>query len=179
MQETIKIHSSVTTNVLRRALFRGVALAGLGIALIFYAGIFIPPEQLRYWGPILVCIAIALVAWGLIPHRQLTRLQLHPYEIGIDDKSLSFSSQGKKQFTVERQSVDKMEFRPDDYEYGIALWLKDPLPEMICVHNHSFKMESFQNRSKSRHFCDLFFPYFSHKDMTEIQEVWASEELES
>lgn len=156
---------------MRHALMRGSLIAALGIALLVYAGAFIPAATLHIWGWLIYAFGIGLITFGLLPYRRLSRLEKKPHEIIVDDKDrLLFLLRGRKTFSVPTQSIDTIEFAPEKYMYGIAINLKRPIEGKVIVHDSSFNMQRFMDASQKKHRCDLFLPYFTNRSCNILKE---------
>ncbi len=164
--ETMKVRSCVTPDLKKRVLFRGTLLATIGFLPILYCGTFMPVDQLKIWGLPVLLIGGAFVTVGLLPYRRLTLLEVEPYEIEVEgDIRLHFGKSGKKLLSIQRVSIECLEWVDDGKIYGIGVKLKDPLPEKIAVHDRSLDMKTFTSRPT----YDLFFPYFSEKALWKIR----------
>lgn len=164
------LRSSVKSTMKRFVLFRGTFLAGLGAALMLFTGAFLPRGTLALWGLLCFGIGLGLITLGLLPYRRLTRLENKPFEILLSQGLLSFISKGIKKFSVPFASIEKTGFVDDRHQYGICLWLKKPAQEKVIVHDPGFDMAAFQNKSKAKHGCDLFLPYFSKRSYEEMRD---------
>jgi len=169
-QDTVKLYSSVKPSLIRWMLFRALLLAGAGVLLLAYSGSFIPPQQLSVWGIPILLVGGALIYIGMVPYRRLVRVQDAPNElIVIGEKYLQYVERGVRQFSVPVVSIEKIAYRDSGgREYGLAITLKEPLPEKITVHNPRLDILKFQKRSQKRQGCDLFIPYFSVRAYTRL-----------
>lgn len=159
----IKLRSTIHSELKRFKLIRGTLLGGVGILWLAYFGSFLPLQVLEIWGLPIFFIGLGLILAGLLPYRQLNKLEIHPHEIVFDEaNSLNMRLYGKSTWTLPSQAIERMAYiSVDRSTYGIAIWLKDSMPEKIIVHDLRFKMCQFLEISQRKQGCDLFLPYFS------------------
>ena len=151
--EQTKILSSISPSLLRFVLFRGTFLAGIGSAILLFAGIFLPAKRLDLWGLPFFLLAFGLIAWGLIPYRRLKRLETNPYVLLCDDKEeVHFFARGKLQLSIRRRSIKDIMW----VEKKKRFWLFSSPAYGIEVALH-------QPRNAT-----LFFPYFSKASFEEF-----------
>ncbi|MBA3957825.1 MAG: hypothetical protein H0X51_05460 [Parachlamydiaceae bacterium] len=167
--ETLKLRSSIKPSVMRRTVLYGTVCAAIGAFILLYSALFLSVETLSTWGLLILVVSGTLISVGLLPYRKLTRLERHPHElIAIEDQALQFYVRGQLVLTIPSISVQRYTYIVNGQDYGIAVHLKQPLPEKLVVHEHSFKMRKFQERSRKKYNCDLFFPYFSERSYDEL-----------
>ena len=165
----IKLRSVVHRDLKRRKLLRGTFLALLGMSLIGYCGLFLSVQTLSTWGLPAFMVGSGLMAVGLVPFRQLNRLEIHPHQIILDQAYLQVGFCGKKSFSVPCHSIDRTVFISQGVG-GIGIWLKEPLPEKIIVHDPRFAMRKFQEDSYRKHQCHLFLPHFNERAFKALQD---------
>ena len=169
--EQTTLRSTVLPSVMHRLLWRGSCFAIAGAACLLIPGILMPPLLMGVWGLPTFILGMGLIAWGLIPYRRLRSLEENPYRlILVGETALTFTSKGKPLFTTPRKSIEEIRYFEKENTYGIALWLKSPLPEKLQVENESFDLNGFRERSKKVHGCDLFLPYFSQRSFTTLED---------
>lgn len=168
--EILRVRSSITSALKQLILLRGTAFAALGGAIILYCGAFLSVKTLSMWGLAALLLGLILIALGLIPYRKLSRLEVNPYEIVVDDNfCLFFLSKKKPLFALAMKDIEKMEYVDGKKRYGIALCMKKSHQTIHPL--HSFDVEAFQRSSKKMMSCDLFLPYFSKRSYAELQEL--------
>ena len=171
MKEFLIIRSTISSPLLKKVLFRGFAIAFLGIILLLLAGIFIPPVTLRHWGWILFLLSLSLITFGLLPYRRLSRLQLKPNELVLDHfHQLTFYSKGQAILTFPLQSIVQANYIDHPQQYGIAIWMKDS----IVVHLPK-EVKKLQRQGQQIAQANLFLPYFNRHAYDELME-WLEEE---
>jgi hypothetical protein len=175
MSEIIKLRSTIRPELMWSALLRGTLFATVGALLLIYGGTTLPKNSLIGWGIPLVLVSLMLIAFGLIPYRRLSRLQVNPDEIHIKETSFCFISKKKMCFTVPFASIEKIELLERRALYGIGVQLKHNPSEKISVHDPRFDMQRYQACSQKRFDCDLFFPYFTSHAVEELKEVFEGE----
>lgn len=148
---------------------RGTLIAGVGGGLFLGGGLYLTPETLSVWGLPLFVVAMGLMAFGLIPYRRLCRLEVNPYEAVPSDEGITFYAQKKKRFTIPRASIERMAFCEKGRAYGIGVWLKQPLPEKVVVHEKGPVLHSYRKWARKRFGCDLFLPYFTKRGLAQLE----------
>lgn len=160
--DNLTVKSSVKNSIIRFALLRGTIFAGLGVLLLIY-GTFLSIETLQTWGFPLFCVAIGLIALGLLPYKKLRRLEVNPYTIETDDSHLHFLEKGVPLFSVPLDSISRFGYWESKNQYGIRIYLKETMKDKIIVHSSHFDMAKFMAKSRNGQYCDLFLPYFSQR----------------
>lgn len=174
-KEILKIRSTISSSLLRTVLFRGYALACLGMFILVTAGSELQIEYLHQWGWILFLIAIGFITLGMLPYRRLTRLQLTPNElILIDHDHVLYTHKGKQLLKLPLKTVAQSRYISDLTHYGIAVWLKSPPIEPIRVFQSPEDVENIRRKGNSIDGADLFFPYFNQRAYAEWME-WHEE----
>ena len=169
----LKLRSSINSSFKRQKLWQGTLLALAGLGILSYTSLFFSVEYLGIWGFPLFCLGIGLISAGLIPYRRLCRLEINPHEIVLlDEVNIKFNWQGKKTLTVPLISVAKTAYlKKSEKNYGIGIWLKQPAPEKVMVHDTNFNVLCFQNDSRRLYGCDLFLPFFSEPSYERLLET--------
>lgn len=173
--ETLRLRSTIKPSLLRRVLLRGSILAILGACILLYANIFISVDELSTWGLLIVCIALTLIAIGLIPYRKLTRLERHPYEMIAAEQIVTLKKDNPL-FSFPINSIEKIAYIEQDNSYGIGIWLKNP--EKILLHIPKFEMNRFKLKTQQHDSCDLFLPYFSERSCKSLEDFYTLPEEE-
>ncbi|QVL57507.1 MAG: hypothetical protein KFB93_00065 [Simkaniaceae bacterium] len=125
----MKRFSIVKTEVKKRLLLKGMLLSILGIFLLIGMGTFAKVTVLSVWGLPSFCVGIFLIGWGLIPYRNLTRLETHPHQILFEKDHLTFISTHGNHVLVPYRNIGEISYVEAGNRYGIRLSLKegDPL----------------------------------------------------
>lgn len=118
----MKKFSTVKGRVKQHLLFRGVLFSSLGTLLLLGMGIFARQEILSNWGLPSFSLGIFLIAYGMIPYRNLTKLEIHPHQIIFDREAFTFISNKGNNFTVPYQDIKTIRFFEKKTHYG--LWLE-------------------------------------------------------
>jgi hypothetical protein len=170
-KQKTSIRSSISTAFMRRTLLRGTILGGIGIAALLAGGVFVPADEMRKWGPFLFLFSAFMITLGLLPYKKLKRLEEKPYLLTIEgDEWLHLFAEGKMLFSIPIPSIDHIEYIDGSDHYGIAVFLKHPLPAKLKVEDPNFDLAAFYQRSLNRHQCDLFLSYFSRRSFNALQE---------
>ena len=174
----LKLRSSVHSSLKRQMLWQGTLLALVGLSILGYSSLFFSSADLGIWGFLLFCLGIGFISAGLIPYRRLCRLEINPHEIVVlDEVTIKFNWQGKSTLTVPWISVSKTAYMKRSHKnYGIGIWLKQPAPEKVIVHDLNFNVRCFQDGSRRLYGCDLFLPFFSEHSYKELLETMNQEE---
>lgn len=166
------IRSSIRPELKRQVLMRGSMIGGCGALLLLATGVFLPLSLLKIWGWAIFLIGIGLITLGLLPYRKLTRLESKPQTIEMKEDRFSLTSNQKPLFTVPFSAIEKMAYINTSSDYGIAIWLHNPLTDKIVVHSEKFDIEKYRELSQRKFGCDLMLPYFSQRGFDELQELW-------
>lgn len=173
MHNRLSLHSSVSRTLMKQSLFQGFAFALIGISGLLYASVFIDLSELQRWGWLLFLFGLGLIAFGMLPYRRLSRLQLNPHELRlIDSDHIGYFFKGNPLLTLPLTSIDKMEFINRKTLYGIAVWLKPPPYPPVVVHQGRKEINRLRKQGRQLAKADLFFPYFTqraHRDLIEWQ----------
>lgn len=170
-KQKASLRSSVSSAMMQKTLLRGTFLGGLGVLILLAAGIFVPPDQMKVWGPFFFLFSLGLITFGLLPYKKLKRLEEKPYTLTIEGEEwLHLSSQGKPLFSIPISSIDHIDYMDRSDPYGIAVFLKNPLPKKLTVQDPNFDLAAFYQRSLNQHQCDLFLSYFSRRSFIALQE---------
>jgi hypothetical protein len=169
VKEVLIIRASISSILLRNALFQGLTLGGMGILILVSAGIFMPVNSLHQWGWVLFLISFGLIAWGLIPYRHLACLQLKPYELTLtEDNLLAFYSKGKKILTLPLESIVQISYISHSKNYGVAIWLKPNPTSPVIIYQSPKEVEKLRYKGWQIGQADLFFPYFNQRAYDEL-----------
>lgn len=168
--DSVTLRSCILPALMRKTLLRGTFLGVLGGAVLI-AGAFISPESMSPWGAALYVFSLVLITVGLLPYKRLKRLEGRPDRLTIDTgQELHFFTQDKSVLSVPLCSIDHMAYLDQGNHYGIRIFLKDPLPKKLVVHDPGFSLVHFRARSLSVHSCDLFLAYFSKRTFSVLQD---------
>lgn len=171
-RENFCVRSTVRTDLLNSTLKRGAWLGGGGAILIILGGTVLPLALLKIWGIPVFGLGIFFISIGLLPYRQLTRLQMKPHAIQCDGNYLLFLKSGKPLFKIALGSLEKARYLEKERQYGIGLWLKRPLYEKVKVLQPHFDFAAFATQSmQDFEGCDLFLPYFSEYAYRSIKDL--------
>lgn len=164
--ETITIRSSVLPDLMRKTLWRGTLLGGIGVFALLFGGVFIPVEKMKVWGPLLFLFSLGLITWGLLPYKHLKRLENKPSRLIVEgDRWLHYSAGGKPLLSLPIASIAHIMFIDKPSVYGIGIFLKGSADIPIRG-----DLSQFRARSQKMHQCDLFFPYFSRRSFNELHD---------
>ena len=108
--DELKLFSTVLMDVKRRLLFRGLCFGGCGIGVILFFGVWATPLFLSKWGLLIFCATLLLISVGLIPYKNLTRLETRPHQILINEKELIFISSKGSHKSIPLSSIKAISF---------------------------------------------------------------------
>jgi hypothetical protein len=153
-----------------RTLFKGVVFSCLGISGLCYGGIFLTLPALREWGWLLYLISIGLITAGMLPYRQLMKLQLNPHELYLtENREVVYLIQKKRFLLLPLDAVDSWQYIDTWNRYGIAVKLKSPLSRPVVVFQRPEELKKLRMGQEICHQTDLFFPYFSRYVCEELK----------
>ena len=175
MSDNDRLRSSISTQLVTRALFKGVVLSSLGICGMCYGGVFLTLSTLTQWGWLLYILSIGLITLGMLPYRRLIKLQLNPQELWLTtNHEVLYFSKKRKLLTLPLEAVESLEYIDTWNQYGIAVKLKSPIQRPIIVHERPEEVEKLRRGGASLNQPDLFFPYFSRYVCEELKS-WQNE----
>lgn len=122
-------YSSIKPTLLRAALFKASLFGGIG-ALFFLFAAFLPLPLIAWMGLPLFCLGLFFIAWGFIPYRKLTYLETNPHEIGYEKGELVVR-QGKRLFTIDLETIERIDYVEKEGIYGLTFILKKPLQDIF------------------------------------------------
>ena len=147
--DLLKIYSSVSPKVEKKALFKGSFIAGIGILLLALSGSFIKEPLLKIWGLPILVVSATLLTYGLLPYRRLMRLQKKPNEIIVSEELLQYIENNKRQITLPLSLIKKASYLEDKNDYGIGIWFKNgENSEKIIVHDFAFQLQKRVDESE-------------------------------
>jgi hypothetical protein len=180
VKEFLVVRSSISSALLRKTLFRGFAIAFIGICILLFAGSNLSVEFLHKWGWSLFLIALGLITLGMLPYRRLSRLQVNPSKIVFFDLNyMTYVQRDKKILTIPVESIAQMSYisHSHSYPYGIAIWLKPSPIEPIIAHQSFKEVEQMRKQGQRINKADVFLPYFNQRAYDELMN-WLFEKEE-
>lgn len=170
-QELLVLRTSIKTAVKRKTLYKGITIGFIGISLILFGGTGLSEKQLSFFGIPIFLISMGLITFGLLPYRRFTIKELNPDKLILKEAGcLEFCKKEKKLFDIPIKSISEVYYIEKGTVYGIGVILKNPLPEKIRVYEPGFDMLSFQNKSRNKFQCDLFFQCFTERSAKDLRE---------
>lgn len=162
MKEAIvQVYSGIHSQLKHRVLWRGSLLAGIGLSIWLWAGIFFTQEVLEIWGLPVFFLGAGLLYVGTRPYRQLMQVESLPHRFTLTDgQNLELALHGKLLFSFPLDAVQSSAYREDEDIYGIRLWLKEDAWSSVSIHNPRVEWQRYHERVSRRHGCDIFLPYF-------------------
>lgn len=164
------IRSCIKPAFKKKMLLQGSWVAGLGAILLVLTAVFMPVATLKFWGFPIFVFAILFITFGLLPYRKLTRLELNPDVITMQETQCTFTHRGCLLFTIPYAAIHKMEYLESSHDYGIGIWFYHPSSPKVIVYPKAC-VKNYQNK-RCKEEADLFLPYFSQKGFEELKEVW-------
>ncbi len=169
--ETLTMRSTISTGLKQHVLLKGTLFASCGGLLFLCGGLFLPVSVLAVWGPLFFIAGGFLIAYGLLPYRQLTRKEMVPDKlVVVENKHIDYIVKEKLMLKVPLSIISRAGFIEHPHEYGIGIWLKNPSKEKIIVCQPAYKVKNYLPL-QGREGCDLFFPYFSNRSFKELEAV--------
>lgn len=142
-QQEITLRSSIKPELMRKLLFKGTLLAGIGAVSILLAGLFLSPDYLAIWGLPIFLIGMGLITIGLLPYRRLKRLELNPHKLIIrPSESVQLLIKGKTVLVIPWNEIAKIEYEDHETNYGIRFFFKSS--ENIPIFIPFFSRRSYQ-----------------------------------
>lgn len=161
------LSTAVSPIIKRQILYKGTVLASCGVLLLLLSGIFLPVSVLKHWGVFILFFGGLLITWGLLPYRKIIQLDLNKNQLIIETDQVVYVANKKRTVGIPKENIEKIAFLEKGSNYGIAVWLKWPLPAKFTLFDKEFNIASFQQQSRDKWNCDLFFPYFTQKSYSD------------
>jgi hypothetical protein len=180
VKEFLVVRSSISSALLKTTLLRGFAIAFIGICILLFAGSFLSVEFLHKWGWSLFLIALGFITLGLLPYRNLSRLQIKPNElILLNVNSIAYVQRGHKILTLPIVSIAQISYisYPHSPVYGIAVWFKPSSVERIIIHQSLKEIDYMRKQGQKMGNADIFLPYFNQHAYDELMD-WLFEKEE-
>lgn len=127
----MKQFSVVKGEVKKRLMIRGLLFATVGGLLLLGMGIFAKLEFLSLWGIPSFALGIFLIAFGIIPYRKITKLEIHPHQILFDREALTFISNKGSNATIPYREITKIRYFEGKIRYGIWLERQNNAPVFL------------------------------------------------
>ncbi len=138
----ITLSSTISSECKRKALFRGSALAGLGLVFLGATGIYGTVDLLQRWGVWIFGVSMGAIALGLLPYRRLCQLETSPHRITIEPEMWTVVIP-KKTVRFSPKSIQAVRYVETRSLYGIKL--------------------TFRSRQS-----DLFLPFFNREAYAQL-----------
>jgi hypothetical protein len=178
VKESFIIRTVISSQLMKRTLLTGFAIALIGILGLLLGGIFLSLLSLQTWGLTLFLLSLGLITWGLLPYRRLSSLQLKPNEFSlVDADHLAFYAKGKKMMTIPLKSIDRLSYISQATLYGIAFWLKPQPASPVIIHQRASEVYALRQKGHQLG-ADLFFPYFNQRAYDELVEWYQEERID-
>ncbi len=120
-------YSSISEILKKRMLARGFIAAIPGALLLFYMGLFAEIESLMRWGATSFIASIALISYGLIPYKRITRLEMNPYKLVCLKDSFELYLNGKLLRKIPKAEIVKLDSVEKFLFYGIKITLNNDI----------------------------------------------------
>lgn len=165
------LYTLIEKKLVKRMLFKGSLIAGLGAICIVSFGAFSPLRFLNEWGFMIIIMGFALIGWGLIPYRKVSLLSTKPNALKLSHKGLTYTMGSKEMFFIPFNAIKTVWYRPDANHYGIGIELKEKLASKIQVLDPSFRPRSFLKKEAAQSRYHIFLPYFNQQASIELTEI--------
>lgn len=150
--DQISLRSVVTPMQLRAHLLSGTFKAATGAFILLIFGAFLKEPYLHLFGLPLLVIGVALICWGLIPYKQLKKLQEAPYKLTINPHDLVIDLKKRKPIVIPHSSIASLSYKQGNNP-GIVIKLH-PVGEEPSLHKR-----------------ELFLPYFTTRSFEELEKA--------
>lgn len=162
--------SCIQNSFKQRKLLKGTLLALIGAGAMVCAGTGIGAEKLSQWGWLIYSAGFGLIAWGLIPYRRLSSLEMQPHRLVINSSGdWLFSYKGKLLLGISGEALDRISYSQSAKNYGIKVHLKRPITEKIKLYSQGLALRQIRTLART-HNCDLFFPFFSKRTFMQLEQ---------
>ena len=164
------LRSIIRSSTLEASLFKGCCIAFCGISLLFAAYYGLLPLE-KEWSLGCMWIGGFLIAFGLIPYKKLSSMELKPYLIYVDNKELILILQERCLLKLPLESIKKVFHIESKGISGMAITLKSsiPLPAKIPKEVTKATKKIFtKEETLNSHYQTFVIPYFGKNSATEF-----------
>lgn len=153
----LKVYTAIDPLLKKQLLWRGTIVAVGGALILIFCGIFCPTQVLTQWGWAIFAFAIFLIIIGQLPYKKVCSLENEPSSFLINDQNeCLYFEKGIIQRHFNFDHVEKFSYCQRGGFFGLP---------GLSVH--------FKNQK-----TDLFFPFFSLKTCTRLQDFLETEDHE-
>ena len=145
-------YASIKRDFKQKLLKRSTFLGALGVIPLVLSAWFGTAAQIEVYGLPLFILCIGIISLGMIPLRNVERVESNPPSLSLSEKHLIYKQQGKL-MQISRGEISKIEWITRGERYGISITLSD---------------QSIR-----------FFPYFSEKTAYELSNALFDDVLHS
>jgi len=138
-------------------LIKGTLIGSVAALVMVTVGSYSPSILNIIGFPILI-MSLLTIAYGLVPYRKISNLELNPHQIILGESDISFSYKGKMAFKIPRGKINSLEYVDKKRGYGIAFSARD-----IEIVDPKFSLERFKAHNQKQFGKALIFPYFTRK----------------
>ncbi len=117
---SLHLHTTIKKELLKKNLFRGSLIAISGLVIIWLSYFLLPSSK----SSLLWVIGALFIAYGLIPYKRISQLQIHPHTLEISSEGVLYSQKNKHLF-IPWAEVTSAHFIETGSWYGICLVLKE------------------------------------------------------
>lgn len=170
--QILTLRTTLYPFLVRQTLFKGFCISLIGMTLLVYSGTFIPSHLLKFMGLPVFIMGIGCLAWGLLPYRRLSRLELQPDKLeALEAKSIDFFSKGEKVLSLPFNAIQSFDYFQKEGIYGLVILLKTPSHKLRIP--SSIFLKEADKRLLNTLQADFFFPYFSQHSVRELKDWYA------
>lgn len=118
MEDILTLYTTVKPHLYRNALFKSTFSGVLGALILVCATLFLPVQELEFWGPLLGLIALFIIGFGFRPFLKLKKLDSKPIALRLGRDHIYW-----KNISIVTKNISNIRY-DDSENYGIEITSK-------------------------------------------------------
>lgn len=164
MEDQVKFTTTIKPSYLRNSLVKGTLFAGIGALVLIFHHFFLADTLVFVLKLIILLLALECMILGLSPYKRLYQLSIHPEEIIIDLKHLTYLERKKAPVQLPVGQIQRLVFFERRSHYGIGVVLSEKQKKLLLSQRKRKRLEQKLG-------VDIYLPYFSRKTYEHIKET--------
>lgn len=118
MEDILTLYTTVKPHLYRKALLKSTLAGLLGALILVCATLFLPIQELEFWGPILGLIALFLIGFGFRPFLKIKKLDSKPIALRLGKDHIYW-----KNISIVTKNIESLRYIESE-DYGIEITSK-------------------------------------------------------
>ena len=149
------IRTSISTQLRQRALIKGSLLAVIAVLLWWTKYFVLAQDHVHFLGFLVLFAGAFIIAYGLIPYRYLSRLEIKPNMLEIDSEGIRFFKYNTLLFHIPWSNLHSFSYMEKGSKYGLQITLKEPDKTIKPESGNPFAFSNYEI-DKTRLFLSFF-----------------------